>query len=41
MVMKVIFAATLDSDDASEEHQRSAQEDLIDLHFNFEIKEVC
>lgn len=33
-------AATSDSDDGSEEQQRSAQEDLIDFHFNFELKEV-
>lgn len=33
--------ATIDSDDGNEEQQHSAQEDLIDFHFNFEIKEVC
>lgn len=32
--------ATSDSDDGSEEQQRVAQEDLIDFHFNFELKEV-
>lgn len=40
------LATFSESDDDSEksvdeEHQRSALDDLVDLHFNFEIKEVC
>lgn len=35
------LVSTSDSDDGSEEQQRLAQEDLIDFHFNFEIKRVC
>lgn len=40
------FATFSESDDGSEksideEHKHSALEDLVNLHFNFEIKEVC
>lgn len=47
MLRLVSYCCVLDSDEdtseklTDEDHQHSALEELTDLHFKFEVKEVC